>query len=361
MENSKQIQKAGDDAQQIQAESVTVNNGFSANDVASIFKALIPMSIQDYTKEAYRIAEERITCFENKLLPRIEEIENAIPMFADPVFQVQLKNAQRSAAVSDREDDYELLTELIIAHVEKGTNRKNRTGIQKATEIVGMIDNDALCALTVAHAINSFGPMQKTAKEGFQSLNRLFTRLIYEKLPEGVDWIDHLDVLGAIRINAFGSMKKFSEYYTKALNGYACIGIKKQSDNYRRTLDLLANIKLSQEFLINNPFLDGYVCLPIYNRDAIYNIKLVNANRIKNLNEKEIDALYSIWDMYDTDDQLQNEVNKKFMDMWDSFEALRTIRIWWENISTGFSITSVGKVLAHINAKRCDKGIPDLI
>ena len=55
------------------------------------FKALVPMSIQDYTKEAYRIAEERITCFENKLLPRIEEIENAIPMFADPVFQVQLK------------------------------------------------------------------------------------------------------------------------------------------------------------------------------------------------------------------------------------------------------------------------------
>lgn len=361
MENSKQIQKAGDDAQQIQAESVTVNNGFSANDVANIFKALVPMSIQDYTKEAYRIAEERITCFENKLLPRIEEIENAIPMFADPVFQVQLKNAQRSAAVSDRKEDYGLLTELIIAHVEKGANRKNRIGIQKATEIVGMIDNDALCALTVAHAIGSFAPMQGTAKEGLQNLNQLFSRLIYEKLPEGVDWIDHLDVLGTIRINAFGSMKKISEYYTKTLNGYACIGIEKQSDNYKRALDLLANIKLSQEVLINNPFLDGYVCLPIFNKNAIHNMELVNANRTRNLNEKEVNALYSIWDMYDTDDQLQDEVNKKFMDMWDSFESLRTVRVWWEDISRGFSITSVGKVLAHTNAKRCDKRVPDLI
>ena len=49
------------------------------------------------------------------------------------------------------------------------------------------------------------------------------------------------------------------------------------------------------------------------------------------------------------------------MDMWDSFEALRTVRVWWEDISRGFSITSVGKVLAHTNAKRCDKRIPDLI
>lgn len=361
MENSKQIQKAGDDAQQIQAESVTVNNGFSANDVANIFKALVPMSIQDYTKEAYRIAEERITCFENKLLPRIKEIETAIPMFADPVFQVQLKNAQRSAAISDREDDYELLTELIIAHVEKGANRKNRTGIQKATEIVGMIDNDALCALTVAYAISSFVPMQGTAKEGFQNLNQLFTRLIYQKLPEGVDWIDHLDVLGAIRINAFGGMKKFSEYYTEALNGYACIGIKKQSDNYKRALDLLANINLNQRALIDNPFLEGYVCLPVHNKDGIQNIELINSNGTRTLEKKELDVLYSIWDMYDTNNQLQDEVNKKFMDMWDSFEALKTVRIWWENISRGFSITSVGKVLAHTNAKRCDKGLPDFI
>ena len=244
------------------------------------------MSIQDYTKEAYRIAEERITCFENKLLPRIEEIENAIPMFADPVFQVQLKNAQRSAAVSDRKEDYELLTELIIAHVEKGANRKNRTGIQKATEIVGMIDNDALCALTVAHAIGSFAPMQLTAREGLQDLNQLFTRLIYEKLPEGVDWIDHLDVLGTIRINAFGSMKKISEYYTKTLNGYACIGIEKQSDNYKRALDLLANINLNQRALIDNPFLEGYVCLPVYNKDGIQNIELINSNGTRTL-EKE--------------------------------------------------------------------------
>ena len=123
----------------------------------------------------------------------------------------------------------------------------------------------------------------------------------------------------------------------------------------------MANINLNQRALIDNPFLEGYVCLPVYNKDGIQNIELINSNGTRTLEKKELDVLYSIWDMYDTGDQLQDEVNKKFMDMWDSFEALRTVRVWWEDISRGFSITSVGKVLAHTNAKRCDKRIPDLI
>lgn len=361
MESNKQTQKAGDGSQQIQAESVTINNGFSVNDVGNIFKALVPMAIHDYTQEAYRIAEERITCFENKLLPRIEEIENAIPMFADPALQVQLKNAQRAAAVSESDEDYELLTELIVAHVEKGFDKKNRTGIQKAVEIVGMIDNDALCALTVAHAINSYLPIQGTAKEGLKVLNELFSKLIYEKLPEGIDWLDHLDVLGAIRINQYGNMKKLSEYYTVQLNGYACVGIEKQSKDYWRALELLASIDLNQNVFVDNQFLEGYVCLPVHNKNAIADIMLINSSGERNLDKKELDVFYLIWDMYNNDNQLQDEVKKKFIDMWDSFAALSVIRIWWENISRAFSITSVGKVLAHTNAKRCYKGVPDLI
>lgn len=361
MENSKKVQKAGEGAQQIQADSVTVNNGFSANDVANIFRTLVPISIHDYTQEAYRIAEERITSFENKLLPRIEKIENAIPKFADPVLQMQLKNAQRAAAVSESDEDYELLTELIVAHIEKGFDKKNRTGIQKAVEIVGMIDNDALCALTVAHAINSYLPVHGTAKEGLQVLNGLFSKLMYERLPEGIDWLDHLDTLGAIRINVISKMKKFSEYYTMSLNGYACVGIKKQSEEYLRVLDLLASINLNQNSLIDNPFLAGYVCLPVPNKNAIAQITFVNASGERNLDKRELETLFLIWDMYSQDNRLQAEVNKKFMDMWDSFDALKNVRIWWESILRAFSITGVGKVLAHTNAKRCDKGIPDLI
>lgn len=210
MESNKQVQKAGEGAQQFQVGSMVVNNGFSADNVSQMFKALVPMVIQDYTKEAYRIAEERISNLEDRLMPRIIEIENAIPMFADPIFQMQLKFAQRAAVISDKEEDYELLSELIVAHIKKGQDRKNRTGIQKALEIVGEIDSDALCALTIAHAIYCYLPLQGEAREGLAILDGLFSKLLYENLPQGIEWLDHLDVLGAIRLSQIGNLNKFS-------------------------------------------------------------------------------------------------------------------------------------------------------
>lgn len=51
---------------------------------------------------------------------------------------------------------------------------------------------------------------------------------------------------------------------------------------------------------------------------------------------------------------------KKFMDEWNSRQNLKKLREWWENISVSLQLTSVGKVLAHSNAQRCDKNLPSL-
>lgn len=363
MESNKQVQKAGEGAQQFQVGSMStvVNNGFSAENVSQMFKELVPMVIQDYTKEAYKIAEERISNLEEKLMPRIIEIENAIPMFADPAFQMQLKSAQRAAAISDKEEDYELLSELIVAHIKKGKDRKNRTGIQKALEIVGQIDSDALCALTIAHAIDSYLPLQERAIEGLAVLDGLFSKLLYEDLPKGIEWLDHLDVLGAVRLSQFGGLKKFSVYYSERLTGYACVGINKNSSQYNDAVDLLKSINMNSDVFIENPFLEEYVCLPVYNKKAIKNIQIVRFDVARKIEEKEIAVFEKIWDIYEKDDNLQEKVNTKFIEMWDTFSALKTVRLWWESLPTAFSITKVGKVLAHTNAKRCDKGIPDMI
>ena len=69
-----------------------------------------------------------------------------IESFSDPAFQRLLVKAEQEAAASEREADYDLLTELLVYHVQKGDNRKNRAGVLKATEIVDLIDNTALCA-----------------------------------------------------------------------------------------------------------------------------------------------------------------------------------------------------------------------
>ena len=148
MDINKQTQQAGEGSQQIQATNVTIinNSGPTEEQVKKIVNDLIPVAIKEYTEEARETANERIAKLENCILPRISQVDGMIESFSDPAFQRLVVKAEQEAAASEREADYDLLTELLVYHVQKGDNRKNRAGVLKATEVVDLIDNNALCA-----------------------------------------------------------------------------------------------------------------------------------------------------------------------------------------------------------------------
>ena len=135
MDVNKQSQQAGEGSQLVQAGTIVINQGVSEERVRTVFNEMVPRALEEYTKEAYAKANERITNWENSVLPRINEVEGMLEAFADPAFQRVLRKAQQSAAVTDEKADYDLLTELLVCHVQKGTNRKNRASILEATEV----------------------------------------------------------------------------------------------------------------------------------------------------------------------------------------------------------------------------------
>ena len=81
--------------------------------------------------------------------------------------------------------------------------------------------------------------------------------------------MEHLDILGAIRLTSNIKLKKFEEYYTRVLDGYACVGIRKESEEYKSAVELLKLIKIGEYGLRNNIFLDGYVRLDLVNKAHI--------------------------------------------------------------------------------------------
>ena len=360
-DNIVQKQYAGSDSNQYQISNYIVNQGISEERVRSIFAELIPQALESYTQDAYKIASSRIDKLETTVIPRIMDIDGAIAMFADPAFQVLLRKAQQSAAATERDDDYGLLSELLVCHIQKGNDRKNRAGISKAIEIVDDIDNDALCALTLVHAVGTFIPVTGDMKQGLQMLNALFAKLFYMQVPEGTEWIEHLDVLGAVRIDKTSSFKKTKDYYIERLSGYTCVGLKKDSKEYTEAMNLLNDAKLSPDLLIPNELLEGYVRLPIPNQNSIKKMNMISLGITRKINDQEIEALNKIWKLYLSDENLKNSVVEKFNDLWNSYSALKRLRLWWDNISMCFYITKVGKVLAHTNAKRCDPELPDLL
>ena len=369
MIGDKQAQKTGDNSQLVQAGTINITyNGIDENRVREICAETYAVARRDFTTDAYACANERVQRFEDSLLPKILEIEGALSAFSDPSFQFLLTSAQRTAAATERNADYDMLSELLMCRITKGFARKNRAGISRAVEIVDKIDDDALCALTVVHTVNKLMPSSGSCKAGLKNLADLFEKLIYMELPTGADWIDHLDILDAVRINSAGSFKKMAEYYPNKMSGYSSAGIRIGSEEHKSAMKLLSEADLNSSVLVPNELLDGYVRLPVVakarikdltiTQNTVVNGKLINQSRP--ITEKEISVLESVWDLYSTDAETKRVATSAFMSEWDSYPSLKQLHVWWDNITLAFEITHVGTVLAHTNARRCDKTIPEL-
>lgn len=339
------------------------NLAFIEARVKEIYGEHYRIARQELTEDAFRIADERVEKLEDKLMPKILNLENALNVFADPAFQFILRDAQLSAAATERDSDYELLSELLIRHVQKGEDRKMRAGIRQAVKIVDEIDNDALCGLTVAYAFEQFVPQPGTCAEGLKRLNDTFKSIMYRDLPTGFEWIDHLDSFKAVRIipQIFGAkMQKVLDYYRNQMNGYLCVGIKKDSDEYIKALLLLGTLDVDSSGLVPNECLDGYVRLSVANKQSIDKLMWERDRTRAPINSKQKQVLKQIWDLYSQDSVLKKQVEENFMRIYDSFEALHDFRLWWESIQQPFNITLIGRILAYTNAKRCDSTLPDL-
>lgn len=353
-----QTQTAGDNSVQNQVEnqynysSTQINQyyGVTPTEVVSmattVYNQMYALSVKNYAKIASTTVEEKVHALRCELFPRLERIEGALEKFKDPRFEFLLLDAQIAAAKTDRPEDLGLLSELLCCHVQKGTDKKIDAGISHAIRIVDEIDNDALCALTIVCAVMFYSLASNNLKEGLSFLNNLYDKLIYTRLPIGVDWLDHLDMLGALRMTPF-AFGKSKEYFCSKYSKYACTGVKKGTNDFDKVIDVLKTNNFPCSVLVDNECLDGYMRLDI-------------ADDFE-LKQEEKEALLQVKNYYTKDNVAMRLACDNFIKMWDSYENLKKVRTWWDTIPQDFNISHLGRVLAQTNLKRIDPSLPDLI
>lgn len=365
---TRQSQKGGGGSNNFQAQEMVVQVGIDEKRAREVFHEMNSQLREEYTQEALEVVNARVSEFENSLMPKMEQVDGALEAFADPSFQLLLVEAQKTAAATERPADYDLLSELLIHRFQNGSNRNTRAGVSLAIDIVDKVSDEALLGLTVAHAIFQFIPTSGDIQQGLNALESLFGKLLYSDLPEGQEWLDHLDVLNTIRLNSFGSMKKIQEYYSNALPGYIDVGIEKDSENHEKAKEIISKNNLPNNLLIEHDFNSQYLRIPVINREYIQEITLnkvvmckgkPNSMRIP-LTKDQLNAAYSIYDLYTKDNKLRQSNVDLLMTEWDNRPNLKALREWWDSIPVALSITSVGKVLAHSNAQRRDENLPPL-
>lgn len=365
---NKQVQEAGDNSQQLQANNMIVNVGIDEKRAREICQEMILQLKNKHTEEALKVAESRVSEFEDRLMNKMKVIDGALEAFADPSFQLLLVEAQKKAASTERPADYDLLSELLVHRFQNGTDRNIRAGITRAVEIVDEISDEALLGLTVFHAVTCFYPVTGVIQKGLDVLNSLFGKLFYATLPTGNDWLDHLDILNTIRIGEFGRLKKMEEYYSEQFAGYMDVGIKKLSQEHYKAIELLNSNNLPLNILIEHELNTDYIRLNILNKKDIDSLKLIHQVNYNSsivpleisLTDTEKNVIISIYDLYKQDAEIRQENINKFIEEWNKRANLKILREWWNNIEVSIQLTSVGKVLAHANAQRCDESLPSL-
>lgn len=317
--------------------------------------------MEEYFSNADELAQKRMNDFENRFIPKLAEIENALEIFNDPAFKLVYRKAQIQAATTTRESDYNILSELLIHRYKKQSNKASCIGINGAVDIVEQISDESLVALTVITTILiGICPITGNITEGLNVMNKLFESLLICDLPNNNDWLDQLDILKAIRLNSFGRLKKLKEFYLQNLDGYFCVGIDKNSENYQKAINLLKPYGL-ENILIDHELIDNHVRLPLTKTTEIDKLDKIQSNgTILPLSQEEKECLYKVIDFYDKVADKKNIVLNKFYEKLDTFPALKVIHDWWDKIPNGFSITSIGRVLGHANAQKYYTGFPPL-
>lgn len=347
-DNASQNQLIGDHSSQTvigEQYNVTVS-GMPMQDIvrltATVSAEVTKLAVDMCTQVAADKVRSKMHDFEKVWIPRITKMENAVDHLMDPKFQFMLRDANITAAKSSREDDLNMLSELLACHIEKGSNLKIDAGINRAISIVNEVDLDSLCALTVVLTALGITPNIGDIKIGLAILNDLYTKLITIGLPNGDAWIDNLNVIGAINILS-GNFYKTDKILSGSLDGYICAGIQNGSNEHKRAIDVLKANGISSDLLVPN------VCLPGYLR-----LFITDTSKLK-------PQLKPIIELYSKDGKLLETAKNNFMEMWDSFDILKMVKNWFNDIPIFFRINSVGKALAQTYAKKCYPGFPDLI
>jgi hypothetical protein len=366
-DNSKQVQQTGDNSNQTIIENQTNNYNLPITEIVPLIST-VSLQVEKQalalcTQVSEDICKSKIGEFESRWLPIISKIEGVDKHLKDPKFQFMIRDANISAAKRSRDIDLDILTQLLVCHIEKGDNMIIDAGINKTIQIVNEIDNSSLCGLTCVATMLNYHPRCPMVEDTLRLLNDLFSKLLYTDLPEGDDWIDHLDVLNAINIqskenglhsflsvrneNRNKIVKKYyptSELMKLFYEKYTCVGIKEGSEEHKKALEIMKENNMDLDLLVPNECLPGYLRLNVDSFDDLFNHKYIY-----------------IYKLYSNDHKLHLQSNDKFIKMWKSHETLRKITEWYDKIPIPFRISTVGLVLAQTNGKRCCPDFPDLI
>ncbi len=348
MTGSEQSQKGGQGSKQVQiAGDYIVNVGITEERAQEISLANARRVVEEFAVESHQILQARVEELDQRVIKNLSNVD-ALDSFADPAFIRSYKKAQEGAASSERPADYDMLAALLIDRAKNPRERPRIVGIDGAIDIVDRIDSEALRALTVSNAVAQWTATSPVIALGLDLFESIYSSLLDGPLPEGTDWLDHLDALNALRRNPLSGMKKMEQYYGEQLNGYIAPGAAFDA------APQFVGADLAEEpwpvLVLPHELKNGHVRIGVPNGAALEKM-LRHAGKSETYVQTVMSQAASEFGLGQQDDLARTELMNKIHEL-PSFGAVAE---WWDrHADSGYYITPIGRALARANAFRLD-------
>ena len=359
---TKQIQKAGDNANQIQPQTLVQHIGISEERVYDIVSAACDKAVESCLKESRLAVEQRLNSFKDELYVIVGNQLQLFESLREPSCVATLGAAANAAARTNSVDDHQMLAELLVKRFESPLDRHVATGVTKAIEIVEFLTDEELAGLTTLHVARSFTPVSGNIKNGIESLAGLIDVLPLDQLPSGQEWIDDLDILGAVRFSPIATLVPFLDIQFDQLDGYTVCGVKAGSNDETEARDRLAQVGLPANLLVEHELNPGYKRLPFRHTDNFDNLSLYSPSdpsvpHVK-FNSDQIEAFRYIYNL-SKDNSCVEVIKGNLKKEMFRYPSLATLIDWWDSIRLALRLTSVGRCVASANARRLKPGLPE--
>jgi hypothetical protein len=361
----------GDNSQSINNQgNVTINNftNITAERFGELFDEKLPIALKNYSIESYVVAQGRAIKFRSKLIPRMGEEENGYESFADPAFQALLIEAQKVAVTTEREADYDVLSEMLANRNKMTADRSLLLAVNKAVSILPYLSDAQLAGITVEFCLAIVSPQSNEIDEILEKIDKSYGHVIGDiELPKGDGWLESLEAGGLIKNvkSPHNAFKKSKEIILKNWSRFTITGIKKGSANYDEAIRILRGNNL-EGIIVEHELNDKYVRLYPMDIQSIDNVFL--RKETKNGDKEDImfsesqkEALKTVFGLYDNDQKVKEDFQNRFYAKYNEYPNMKKVNEWWDSIPTFYQLTVVGRVLASVNAHRCDSFIPLIV
>jgi hypothetical protein len=332
-----QKQNAGDASTNLQARTITINQGLTYRDAKEIALDVYKENFLKLSADASRLAIQRAEEFTDKFLEKLKnDSASSVESMKEPGMQIALYSAQKEYARTGDVDLQNLLVDILVERSKSVARDIKQIVLDESLEIAPRLTPEQFDVLTLSWLLTRTKNNGIISKESLDNYIRTYLLPFVDSLNESTSCYEHIQYLGCGDLVQLGDWGKIEKRLRDSYPGIFCKGVS--DDDIKSELGDMDT--------------KGMVIKSLHN-DALFQISAMDLEVIKSeatrrgLSDDLVPKLNSI---FEKSRMSEAEVRDYILKVDPKVDRL--LSIWEKTPLNRLTLTTVGYAIAQANFRR---------